>query len=145
MVLAVIGENGDKKTVMVLQQFYSAAGDLTVKRHALRALVGLGDEELCPWLLSELDRATGAIEKLDLVEALGGLGTADEIEPLRIMFESSRNAKLRSTISSAVEKIRSRVTGAEVGWLTLSYTGEMEGALSRDNGSGGELSSAEEE
>ena len=130
-----IGEHRFTGGVPVLKEVFARANNETVLLEILKAFTAIGDTGLCAFLLDHLEHRNGDIRD-GVISALATCGTVDAVEPLMKMVKSSINPLFRSDVQKTITSIQSRLGGADNGWLSVTETGETEGALSMSGGAG---------
>jgi hypothetical protein len=103
------------------------------------ALGRIGDPSGEPGLIALL-AAGDSRAQIAAAGALGHMGTAAAVEPLLEMTKGLLSRSLKQEARKAIASIQERLTGAEVGQLSVAVVAELEGALSQDQSRTGELS-----
>jgi HEAT repeat protein len=103
------------------------------------ALGDIGDASAEPGLIALLAAGDSPVQ-VAAAGALGRIGTAAAVEPLLEMTRGRASRTLKQEAKEAITSIQERLTGAEVGQLSVAEVADLEGALSKEQSQSGALS-----
>jgi HEAT repeat protein len=108
-----------------------ADSDPTVAVQAARAIETVGDASCESALVGALSAEDPHL-RTAAADALGAVGTAAAVAPLEAALAGASlvSAGLRSAVHKAVERIQSRLSGAEAGQLSLAESPKADGRVS---------------
>lgn len=132
MAVAVLGKNRFTGAIPVLRKMY-AGSEAGMKVEILRAFREMADPGLDGFLAGET-RSRNREVRLQAVKALATCGTVASVEPLHRLAGRKGDPVLAVPARESMEAIQARLVGKKGGWLSVSETGEMDGALSRGDG-----------
>jgi HEAT repeat protein len=112
----------------VLEKVFMKIRRPAVRKAILSAFTTLGDTSAGPFLAGQLDRFDSDI-LAGIIEALGTCGTVDAVGKLHAALNDTINPFARAEIEKSIASIQSR-QGADRGWLSVSESAPLEGALS---------------
>lgn len=135
-----LGKLGCRSTTPLLRRLYRAYQDQRMRSVILAAFEKFGDNELSPFLVTELTAAPQGL-KYQLVKSISTCGTADAIPFLYDLLEDSNPNIPRTLIEHAIRRIRKRDHSGGSGWLTITRPKDAAGNLSlKDDDQSGTLS-----
>jgi hypothetical protein len=127
---AVVGLGRFRHRPAVARLMTIATGfKVTVVRAVAEALGRIGDPAAEPTLIELLRHPDREVFEATL-RALGRAGTVAAVEPLRELAEWLTEKSHRAEVEQSIQRIQSRVAGAEIGQLSIAGVAEPDGGLS---------------
>lgn len=132
--VAVLGRNRYSGAIPVLLELY-VESDVEMKVEILRSFQEFVSPGLEGFLAGET-RVRNRNVRLHAVKALARCGTVGSVEMLHRLAGRRSDPVIAAAARESMRAIQERLVGKKGGWLSVSETGEMDGALSRDGTAG---------
>jgi len=144
-VIVGLGRYRHRGAMAPMQALASAADSRTLELIA-KAMGRIGDAHAEPTLVSMLSHSDKQV-RTAATRALGRAGTTAAVEPLLELQRGVLPTDLKGAAGEAIDRIQSRVAGAEHGQLSMAAPPEPEGAVSlaEDSDEAGALSLSDSE
>jgi len=132
-IVSLVMQQGEYHPPSFFRETFEQSGIRGIRRALFHAIIAGAKRTKHGWdgfFLGCLEKGD-LVMRLDSIKVLGEIGGVECVERLLVIARAKRKGVERDAARRAVEKIQSRLEGAEGGWLSVTTPGEKDGALSR--------------